>query len=33
VSFVQYGSVPASGRMRMRMLVVGRVLGHRALTS
>jgi hypothetical protein len=33
VSFVQYGGVPASGRVRMRVLVVCRVLGHRALTS
>ncbi|MDB5041068.1 MAG: hypothetical protein JWN27_1794 [Candidatus Eremiobacteraeota bacterium] len=33
VSFVQHGGVPASGRVRMRVLVVCRVVSHRALTS
>jgi hypothetical protein len=33
VSFVQHGGVPASGRVRMPVLVVCRVLCHRALTS
>jgi len=33
VSFVQHGGVPASGRVGMRVLVVCRVVSHRALTS